>query len=403
MSKDKRRQYGSGSVSQRKSDGRWVGALMAGWSADGKRRRLTVTAHTEAECKRKLDRLKAQTNRDGISEHASRNYTVKTWSEQWLQIVIHRVRPKTYATNVSTVKHWIVPVIGTKRLDHLNAGDLRRVVDNAREKGHLPSGIRARVVLLTMLKAAQREGIHVPANAFLSEAPTRSDSTRGPMPIEDARAVLTVAAGVEDGSRWIAALHTGARQNELLGLTWDRVDFAAGTIDISWQLQQVPYVSGRSGPLRIPDGFEYKRLYESTCLVRPKSKKGRRVIPMTATLAEALRDWYANGWRSEHNLVWPRGVNDPRGRKPHPDRQQWYDIQALAGVKRDDGEPYQLHECRHTAATIMLTNGASPEVIKEIMGHAAVLMTMTYAHVSRSLTTQAVASLSAALADDRVE
>jgi integrase len=208
--------------------------------------------------------------------------------------------------------------------------------------------------------------------------------------------VLTIAAGEPDGSRWIAALHTGARQNELLGLTWDRVDFTNRLIDISWQLQQVPYAA--PGRLRIPDGYEHVRLYESTCLVRPKSTS--RVVPMSPTLHAALLEWRQTGWASEHNLVWPRSITDGRGRKPHPDRLHWYALQTLADVARHDGSPYQQHEARHTAATIMLTNGVHPEVIKEILGHSAVLQTMAYAHIDRTLTTRAAHQLDAALAPD---
>ena len=49
-----RRDYGAGSVYQRKSDGLWVGAITDGWTASGTRRRYTVTAKTEAQVKRKL-------------------------------------------------------------------------------------------------------------------------------------------------------------------------------------------------------------------------------------------------------------------------------------------------------------------------------------------------------------
>ena len=48
-----RRQYGTGSVSQR-ADGKWVGRFDAGYTRTGGRRRKTVVATTEAECKRRL-------------------------------------------------------------------------------------------------------------------------------------------------------------------------------------------------------------------------------------------------------------------------------------------------------------------------------------------------------------
>ena len=55
-----RRPAGSGSISYRKSDGRWIGQLDAGWTSHATRRRLTVYGHTREEVERKLEELKAQ-------------------------------------------------------------------------------------------------------------------------------------------------------------------------------------------------------------------------------------------------------------------------------------------------------------------------------------------------------
>ena len=60
----KRRQYGTGSITQR-PDGLWMGRLEAGYNAKGKRRRLTVYGETEAEAKQKLDRKRSQLAREG--------------------------------------------------------------------------------------------------------------------------------------------------------------------------------------------------------------------------------------------------------------------------------------------------------------------------------------------------
>jgi integrase len=183
-----------------------------------------------------------------------------------------------------------------------------------------------------------------------------------------------------------------------LGLTWDRVDFTRRTVDISWQLQPLPHLTGRSGALRIPDDYEHQRLHGSVCLVRPKSRQGKRIVPMSPDLEAALIRWRDVAWPSEHDLVWPRGPGDGRGRAANDDRADWYALQDLAGVARPDGTRYQLHELRHTAATVMQTSGIPLEVIRLILGHSIAATTAEYAHVDRSLTEHAVRALGAALA-----
>jgi hypothetical protein len=53
-----RRQYRTGSVYRRSSDGRWLGTIEHGYTRTGARRRVTVTGKTEAEAKAKLDALR---------------------------------------------------------------------------------------------------------------------------------------------------------------------------------------------------------------------------------------------------------------------------------------------------------------------------------------------------------
>lgn len=394
MAKEKRRQYGSGSVYQR-TDGRWVGAIMAGWTSDGKRRRITMTGKTEAEVKRAIERKRAEIAREGTPpEGVSARATVKSWSDRWLEMIVHRVRPKTYGAHRGAVRNAIVPAIGHRRLDQLTLADIRAVGEYVRSNDQTQStAVRARAVLGKMLRDAAKEGHAVPPRVYLEKGEAPSKSSRGPIPLSDVHALLKVAAGSPDGSRWFMALHTGARQGECIGLTWDRVDLAKGTVDLSWQLQRIPYVSGRSGPLRIPDGYEHQQIDGGMCLVRPKSQRSIRVIPMTDALLTQMKLWRSA--TAGDGLVWHQGDGRPLTDKD--DRTEWYSLQARAGVKRTDGSRYQLHEARHAAASVMLENGVSPEVIQAVLGHNQVVTTMRYAHVSRELSGDAIRRLGSAL------
>jgi len=70
------------------------------------------------------------------------------------------------------------------------------------------------------------------------------------------------------------------RQAECLGLTWAAVDLDAGTADISWQLQPVPYADRAAGTFRMPRGYDARHLVDAWHLSRPKTARGQRIIPL---------------------------------------------------------------------------------------------------------------------------
>jgi integrase len=388
----KRRDYGSGSVYRRASDGLWIGSVRQGWNANGTRRRFTVSAKTEGEAKRKLRDLKAELDRDGAPTQNART-TVKQWADTWLPIQEKRLRPGAYRTTRSALRLWIIPTIGHKRFSDLTPGDLRAVAAAQVNAGRSGStALRTHSALMSLLKAAMLEGHPVHPRLLQVEAPTKNVSDRDAMTVEQALAILPWAGELHHGSRFLAALLQGMRQGECLGLTWDQVDLVANTITVSWQLQPLPYkvARDRSSGFRIPDGYEARQLRGALHLVRPKSKAGYRVIPIVPVMHEALIAWRDRQAdlipKNPHDLVWPNLDGSPTPSKV--DDAEWFAIQCAAGVShpRPASHPkgprwFTIHEARHTTATLLLECGVDPTVIVAIMGHSSILTTRGYQHV----------------------
>lgn len=395
-----RRQYGSGGLRQRE-DGKWVGTIEAGYTPRGTRRRISVVAATKAEARRKLTAKQRQVLAEGAPAHGIGHVTVKAWADVWLPIHASRVRPSTYGTDAGAVRKWIVPTVGAKRLDMLNPRDVRNLTVAIRKAGLTSTTARhADSVLKKMLRAAALEGHRVPPNVFLVEKPARSVSDRDAIPMADAKAILTEAAK-GNGARWVMALLQGMRQAECLGLTWDAVDLDKGVVDVSWQLQSLPYID-RSRPglgFRVPDGHEARHLIHAYHLTRPKTNSGQRLIPLVPWSVAALRQWREGGWTDNPwGLLWTdiddrwvdARVKPLRGTV---DRRAWADLQERAGVRHASGRLYTLHEARHTTASLLLELGVDPEVIKAIMGHSSIVTTRGYQHVSQELSRKAMERL----------
>ena len=378
---DMRRQYGTGSISQRK-DGLWIGRIEAGWTPRGTRRRITVSAKTETECRKRLRDKQREIARDGIPESGSARATVRTWASEWLDAHQHQVRPKTYATDASAVRRWIVPTIGRRRLSDLGPQDVRTVTAELRKAGRsTTTAAYVHGTLLRMLRAARAEGHRISERVFDVPRPGKAAATRQAIPHADVDALLTTASRLPDGTRWVAALRLGLRQGEALGLTWEALDLAAGIMEVSWQLQALPYLDRAAGTFRVPDGYEARRLAGAHHLVRPKSKAGWRLVPLHPDIAQALAAWRSVA--PDSPLVWPR--LDGRPRDGAGDRAEWKSLQESAGVVKAGGDRYTLHEARHTVATRLLETGADPHTVTAILGHSSIVTSRGYQHVSTDL------------------
>lgn len=397
MTAEKRRQYGSGAVYQRASDGRWVGSIDAGWTAHGTRRRLTVTDRTEAGAKAKLETKRRALARDETAAPGtSARATVKTWADQWLPIHAARVRASTYTTDAGAIRKWIVPTLGRRRLDALTPADVRALTTAITGARLTTTTARhAQSVLTKMLKAAILEGHHVPQRVLLVEAPPLAVHDRDAIPLDAALAILNAAAARPDSARWVAALLQGMRQGECLGLTWDAIDLDAGTIDVSWQLQPLPYLDRGAGTFRVKPGQRVRHLEGAWHLTETKTAKGQRIIPIVPWMTAALTVWRSVAPNSPHGLVWPRADGRPQDEKA--DRRAWAALQDTAGVRHPAGRHYTLHEARHTTATLLLEGGVDPQVIQAILGHSSIVTSRGYQHVSQVLARKALGDVAARL------
>ncbi|WP_276607706.1 tyrosine-type recombinase/integrase [Microbispora catharanthi] len=75
-------------------------------------------------------------------------------------------------------------------------------------------------------------------------------------------------------------------------------------------------------------------------------------------------------------------------------RRSWGEIRKSAGLGA-----VRLHDLRHTCVSLLLDLGVPPHIVREIVGHSDIEVTMTiYAHASLDEKRKALSRLSAALA-----
>jgi len=263
-------------------------------------------------------------------------------------------------------------------------------------------------VLRASLSAAEREGI-VPRNVAKLVQTKGSKVTRKPLTASDAKTFLALTTAHPLHSRWMTALLTAVRQGEALGLTWDRVDFKAGTLDISWQLDDLPYKHGCKGGNKAPTcgrkapghckekefdlqpDYEYIHLSGAKALVHPKSGAGFRVLPMPPMLMDALHKRESIATPNPYGLVWTNTNGQPLD--SHDDLDIWKAALAEHGLP-----VLTMHSARHTTATLLMDLGVDVTIIQAIMGHSQATTTQAYQHADLTMVRNALDALGTSLA-----
>lgn len=402
MAQQQRRARGDGGLTLRK-DGIWVGSVEIPPGPEGQRRRRQVTSKDYNVAMTKLRELRRDIE-DGLIP-VTDSTKLSAWLERWLdEIIVSDVKPTVMVTYRSVVKNQINPHIGSKRLSVLTPADVRTMIRNIVEKDGRSTGtsLQAFRVLSKALTDAKREGLIRDNVCDRVRPPRVVRQSRGSHDLAHVKQLFAYLSETDDPliSRWTMALFTGARQAECLGLEWDRVDFDAKTIDISWTLQWLRlkerYARQRAevydrAQFDVDPGFEFRPIWKTACLIPPKTARSRRVIPMMPELEAALR--YHRDRSSGEGLVWTR-----EGGKPYrkaDDAKAWHAALEAAGIP-----DLTLHSARHTVASLLQAGGVPEATRMSLMGHSSVAMARHYAHVDQSLARAGLEQLSAALRAD---
>lgn len=365
-----KRGNGEGSISQLPS-GKW----RAQATINGQRVGLTAKTHKEAQ--EQLRKLLGDADR-GLLPPAER-LTLAAHIERWLDDVIKpSVRPRTTKGYRDIARLHIVPTLGKLKLTQIQPSHVQALYGKLTGAGLSAKSVRnVHAVLRHALNQAVDWNL-VPRNVASLAHPPRVDRQEVvALTAEEVRALLTFMRG----DRWEAliatALATGMRQGELLGLKWTDVNLTGQKLHVVRQLQR----DGTYG--------------------EPKTAKGRRTIDLPASCVAFLKE-HRRRQTEERLLVGPEWqqtelVFCTHQGKPFGHRNV---LRAFKLIMLRAGLPdVPFHALRHTAATLLLTQGVHPKVVQERLGHATISMTLDiYSHLIPSMGRAAADQLDALFA-----
>ena len=384
-SKHGRRGNGDGTIYERPN-----GTYAATFTIEGGKRK-TLYAKTYKEAQEKL--RKALYDQQQGTLITAPQQTVAQFLTDWLENTQKQsVRPRTYERYEEIVRLHIIPVLGRHKLQSLSAQQVQGFYTRKSKEGFSAlTVISFHNLLHKALDMAVKWNL-VARNVCKAVTPPRRQRFEvTSLTLEQIQKLFIVVEGHRLEALFKLALATGMRRGEILGLKWQDIDFAKGTLQIRRVLS------------RIPSKMPGKGYTEA----EPKTQQSRRTIIIASVALTALKEHRlrqlaekekAGSHWQEHDYVFCT----PLGTHLNPTRDALDLLKTF--LKKAELPDIRFHDLRHSAATLLLSLEVHPKVVQEILGHSQISMTLDiYSHVMPSMHQDAMNKLNRAIDGEKQE
>lgn len=306
---------------------------------DGKQRSKTIKDKDEA--KRFRNEVEALEQRQRAPDPQRGSITLSAWSEQFLGTL--HLKPKSMESYRSLLRSRILPVLGHKALSAITRLEIQQWIADMADEVSARRTKSAYALLNQMLSEAVRHDLILTNPAADLSLPKVSKRDIDILTLDQLKAVAAQCGRYEPLVLFLGIM--GVRWSEAIGLTWDRVNDSTVTIDRALS--------------------EVKGVFHE---VDTKSYEVRR-LPVPAYLMDRLPE------RSEGYVFTTTQDNPIRSARFR--NHVWAPALKTAGV-----EYVKIHALRHTAASLLISQGAHIKLVQRFLGHANATMTLDiYGHL----------------------
>ena len=377
----------------------------------GKQIQRSITGTTQKEVAQRLK--EATLDIDHGVYQAPNKLTVGEWMDIWTSDYMGDKKYLTIRNYKAAVENHIKPSLGAVKLMQLTPPMIQRfyndLLDHGRtvpirdKRGNIVKKNGAPVYANAPMGAKSVRNIHGVLTKALTVAvnvgylrvnpcdrvtlPRVEKKELQPLTDEQVKAFLRETELVELGDLMKVILFTGLRESEAIGLTWDCIDFKAGTLKVYRQLQKRPLKDG------------------GTVFASLKNNKTRIIKPAPYVMALLQKQWSAQaeqrlaagdawqGWRTAEERNTALVYTTPEGNDVSPTSLRYHFKKLVVNIGAPD---CRVHDLRHTFAVLSLQNGDDIKTVQGNLGHATAAFTLdVYGHVSEKMKDDSAARMQA--------
>ena len=319
--------------------------------------------------------------------------TVDAWFKYWVEHIVGDLAPNTRRNYRERYVHNIQPVIGKMRLADVKPMHCKIVLHQMEEK-YAGSTIRQTYITMgTMFRSAVMNDLIAkhPMDGVRYTKPVRAVDDIKFLTVEEQKKFLEAARRSHNYAQYALILETGLRTGELIGLTWDAIDWENRTLTVNKTLEfRHKQGTWRAGPPKTQQSYRTIPLTNSAYEILQTVWNTRKNRKESAVLDQKLE--YVDRRTGEKATLTMRDLVFINWRTGEPAKNSSYDTHFYklcdeAGIKR-----YCMHALRHTYTTRAIESGMQPKVLQKLLGHASIKTTMDrYVHVTDDSLAKAVA------------